>query len=189
MSRYVLDFHEIDRTQVATVGGKGAHLGELSRIEGVHVPAWLLRHDDAFRRAWRRRQSIDELLDPLSRLEPEDRDAIDALTTEIRRVIEGTPIPSDVAAAIIGRAHRARRGSGLRGPLECDRRGPADRLLRGPARHVPEHRRGRRRSSARQPVLGVALHGARCHATASGTAIDHARSRWPWSSSGWCSPT
>jgi hypothetical protein len=33
----VLDFEEIDQTQVAIVGGKGAHLGELSRIEGEPV--------------------------------------------------------------------------------------------------------------------------------------------------------
>ncbi len=32
--RYVLDFSEIDRARVALVGGKGAHLGELSRIDG-----------------------------------------------------------------------------------------------------------------------------------------------------------
>src|SRR3954447_13114360 len=34
----VLDFTQIDATQVAVVGGKGAHLGELSRIAGVRVP-------------------------------------------------------------------------------------------------------------------------------------------------------
>src|SRR4051794_35534207 len=37
-SSYVLSFQEIDQTQLAVVGGKGAHLGELSRIGGVHVP-------------------------------------------------------------------------------------------------------------------------------------------------------
>ena len=30
--RYVLDLQEIDRTHVAIVGGKGANLGELSRV-------------------------------------------------------------------------------------------------------------------------------------------------------------
>jgi hypothetical protein len=39
MGCYVLGFQEIDQTQVAVVGGKGAHLGELSRIEGIRVPA------------------------------------------------------------------------------------------------------------------------------------------------------
>ena len=39
MSCYVLGFQEIDQTQIGVVGGKGAHLGELSRIEGLGVPA------------------------------------------------------------------------------------------------------------------------------------------------------
>ncbi|MDQ6710227.1 MAG: hypothetical protein M3Z11_06680, partial [Candidatus Dormibacteraeota bacterium] len=39
LSRYVLGFEETDRTLVAVVGGKGAHLGELSRVEGIRVPA------------------------------------------------------------------------------------------------------------------------------------------------------
>jgi rifampicin phosphotransferase len=39
--RNVLGLEEIDQTQVALVGGKGAHLGELSRIEGIRVPAGL----------------------------------------------------------------------------------------------------------------------------------------------------
>ena len=39
IDRYVLDLEEIDKTQVALAGGKGAQLGELSRIDGVRVPA------------------------------------------------------------------------------------------------------------------------------------------------------
>jgi pyruvate,water dikinase len=39
MVGYVLSLQEIDKTQVAVAGGKGAHLGELSRIEGLRVPA------------------------------------------------------------------------------------------------------------------------------------------------------
>ena len=39
MGSHVLGFQEIDHTLVAVVGGKGAHLGELSRIEGVRAPA------------------------------------------------------------------------------------------------------------------------------------------------------
>jgi phosphoenolpyruvate synthase/pyruvate phosphate dikinase len=50
MGRYVLGFQEVDRTQIAVVGGKGAHLGELSRIEGVRVPAGFCVTTDAFQR-------------------------------------------------------------------------------------------------------------------------------------------
>jgi len=39
IERYVLGLEEIGKTQVALVGGKGAHLGELSRIAGIRVQA------------------------------------------------------------------------------------------------------------------------------------------------------
>ncbi len=97
---YVLDFQEIDQTQVAVVGGKGALLGELSRIEGIGVPAGFCVTTDAFRRIMTTVPWIDDRLDRLSRLEPEDREAIRALSAEIRRALEGIAIPEDVASAI-----------------------------------------------------------------------------------------
>ncbi len=100
MGSYVLGFQEIDQTQIAIVGGKGAHLGELSRIEGVRVPAGFCVTTDAFRRIMADAGSIDELLDRLSRLNPGDREAIRALSAEIRQAIEGISIPADLAAAI-----------------------------------------------------------------------------------------
>src|SRR4051794_39053904 len=102
MGGYVLGFEEIDRTQVAVVGGKGAHLGELSRIEGIRVPAGFCVTTDAFRRIMADAPSIDDRLDRLSRLEADDREAIRALSAEIRRTIEGTAIPGELAAAITG---------------------------------------------------------------------------------------
>jgi phosphoenolpyruvate synthase/pyruvate phosphate dikinase len=100
MARYVLDFQEIDQTQVAVVGGKGAHLGELSRIDGVSVPAGFCVTTDAFQRIMAEAPSIDDRLDRLSRLQPDDRDEIRALSAEIRRTFEGIAIPDDLAAAI-----------------------------------------------------------------------------------------
>jgi len=100
MGCYVLGFQENDRTQVAVVGGKGAHLGELSRIEGIRVPAGFCVTTDAFQRIMAEAPSIDDRLDRLSRLKPDDREAIRALSAEIRRTLEGIAIPDDLAAAI-----------------------------------------------------------------------------------------
>src|SRR5262245_14056120 len=100
MSCYVLGCQEIDQTPVAVVGGKGAHLGELSRIEGIRVPPGFCVTTDAFRRIMAEAPSIDERLDRLSRLNPDDREAIRALSVEIRRTVEGIAIPEDLAAAI-----------------------------------------------------------------------------------------
>jgi len=100
MGSYVLGFQEIDQTQVAIVGGKGAHLGELSRIDGIRVPAGFCVTTDGFRRIMAEAPSIDERLDRLPHLNPEDREAIRTLSAEIRRTLEGIAIPDDLAAAI-----------------------------------------------------------------------------------------
>ncbi len=100
MTRYVLDFGALDQTQVALAGGKGAHLGELSRIAGVRVPTGFCVTTDAFRRMMREVSAIDDRLDQLSRLEPDDLDATRARSTAIRRSIEEVGVPGDVASAI-----------------------------------------------------------------------------------------
>jgi phosphoenolpyruvate synthase/pyruvate phosphate dikinase len=100
MGCYVLDFQEIDQAQVAVVGGKGSLLGELSRIEGIRVPPGFCVTTDAFRRILAEAPSIDDRLDRLARLKPDDREAIRALSAEIRRALEGTAIPKDLGSAI-----------------------------------------------------------------------------------------
>jgi pyruvate,water dikinase len=100
MTSNVLRLEEIDATQIAVAGGKGAHLGELSRLEGVRVPTGFCVTTDAFRRVMAEVPSIDDRLDRLSRLDPDDRDGIRTLSAEIRESIEGTVIPDEVAAAI-----------------------------------------------------------------------------------------
>jgi rifampicin phosphotransferase len=97
---YVLDLHEIDRTQVGVAGGKGANLGELSRIEGIRVPAGFCVTTDAFRHVMAEASSIDDLLEGLSRLRPDDQAEIHALCAELRQTVEELPIPDDVATAI-----------------------------------------------------------------------------------------
>jgi rifampicin phosphotransferase len=97
---YVLGLEEIDQTQVAVVGGKGAQLGQLSRIEGIRVPAGFCVTTDAFRRVMADAPSIDDRLDRLSRLNPDDREVVRTLSAEIRGILEGIAIPDDLAAAI-----------------------------------------------------------------------------------------
>ena len=100
MGIYVLGFQEIDQTQVAVVGGKGAHLGELSRTSAVRVPAGFCVTTDAFRRIMAESPSLDARLERLSRLQADDREAIRALSAEVRRTIEGLAMPDELVAAI-----------------------------------------------------------------------------------------
>ena len=99
--RYVLGLEEIDRTQVALVGGKGANLGELSRVDGIRVPAGWCVTTDAYRRILSAARGTDEQLDRLARLDPGDREAIRTLSAAVRRAIEGAAIPEDLAAQIV----------------------------------------------------------------------------------------
>src|SRR5438094_1511460 len=100
MGCYVLGFQQIGRAQVAVVGSKGAHLGDLSRLEGLCVPAGFCVTTDAFQRIMAEAPSLDDRLDRLSRLKPDDREAIRALSAEIRRTLEAIAIPDDLAEAI-----------------------------------------------------------------------------------------
>src|SRR4051812_43957040 len=84
---YVVDLREIDRTQVGIVGGKGANLGELSRMDGIQVPAGYCVTAEAFRRITRDVSSIHDRLDQLSHLDPADRDAVRTLSAEIRGAV------------------------------------------------------------------------------------------------------
>ncbi|KIF66912.1 phosphoenolpyruvate synthase [Streptomyces sp. AcH 505] len=98
--QYVLDLREVDETRVAVVGGKGAQLGGLSRIEGVRVPAGFCVTTEAFRQIVAQVPSIGDQLDQLSLLDPDDREGVRTLSAEIRRAIEGIAVPAGLAAAI-----------------------------------------------------------------------------------------
>jgi pyruvate,water dikinase len=105
MEQYVLDLREVDETQFGLVGGKGAHLGALSRIDGVRVPHGFCVTTDAFRRIMAAAPSVDEQLDQLSRLthldeEGDDREAVRTLSARIRRTVEETANPDDLVEAV-----------------------------------------------------------------------------------------
>ena len=99
-STFTTGFDRIGSADVALVGGKAAHLGELSRIEGVRVPAGFCVTTDAFDRIVAEAPSMDDRLDRLSRLKADNREAIRALSGEIRRTLEAIAIPDDLAAAL-----------------------------------------------------------------------------------------
>ncbi|MGW3853135.1 PEP/pyruvate-binding domain-containing protein, partial [Streptomyces fagopyri] len=111
IERYVWDLQEVDETQVPVVGGKGAHLGGLSRIEGIRVPGGFCVTTDAFRLVMAQAPSIGDRLDELSRVNPDDREAIRTLSARIRRTVEGIAVPDDLAAAITDALARLGEGA------------------------------------------------------------------------------
>ncbi|MEU4810223.1 rifamycin-inactivating phosphotransferase [Nocardia fluminea] len=106
---YVLGLDEVDRNQVAIVGGKGANLGELTRIDGVEVPDGFCVTTDAFAQTVAGEPLLDDRLDELSRLDPGDRAAISVLSAQLRGMVEELVVPDAVSAAIL--AAHARLGA------------------------------------------------------------------------------
>ena len=100
MGNDVLGFGEIDQTQVALAGGKGASLGELARIDGIRVPRGFCVTTDAFRRIMASGPRIGEALGRLTQVNPGDRDGIRTRAAELRKSIEAIAMPGDLAAAI-----------------------------------------------------------------------------------------
>src|SRR5215467_12173718 len=100
MSSYALGFQDIDKTKLMVVGGKGANLGELSKMEGIRVPDGFCISTEAFKSIIGETPSMNALLDQLSLLKVEERDKISELSSEIRRVIAGIAIPQDIQAEI-----------------------------------------------------------------------------------------
>ncbi|WP_018932942.1 phosphoenolpyruvate synthase [Gracilibacillus lacisalsi] len=100
MSASVLDFQEIEKTQLMLVGGKGSNLGELSKIQGIHVPEGFCITTEGFQKAVSQNETYRALLDRLTRLKVEDREQIAAISKKIRQLIMEVEIPSDVVSTV-----------------------------------------------------------------------------------------
>ncbi|MET8299953.1 rifamycin-inactivating phosphotransferase [Micromonospora sp. NPDC005211] len=98
--RYVWELREVNDTRIAAVGGKGTQLGALTRIDGVRVPPGFCVTTGAFRLAVARTPALAGPLDRLAGADGDDPAAIRTAAAEVRRVVEGTALPGEVAAAV-----------------------------------------------------------------------------------------
>ena len=99
-SSLAVSLQDIDRGKLNIVGGKGANLGELRRIEGINVPDGFCISTDAFRRMIDRDPSLIELIGQLSSLKANDRNTISKVSHDIRSKIEAARIPHEISEAI-----------------------------------------------------------------------------------------
>ncbi|WP_339200789.1 phosphoenolpyruvate synthase [Peribacillus sp. FSL P2-0133] len=100
MKPYVLEFREIDKTQLLLAGGKGSNLGELSKIHGIQVPEGFCVTTEGYQKALEQNEAFYALVDQLSLLKVEDRDQIGEISRKIRQIIMEVEIPSDVVKAV-----------------------------------------------------------------------------------------
>ncbi|CAH2463147.1 MULTISPECIES: phosphoenolpyruvate synthase [Bacillus cereus group] len=100
MSSFVLDFQEIEKTQLSLVGGKGLNLGELSNIQGIQVPEGFCVTTIGYEKAIEQNEAFQALLSQLAMLKIEDRAQIAEISKKIRETIMEVEIPSDVVEAV-----------------------------------------------------------------------------------------
>ncbi|MEK5235665.1 phosphoenolpyruvate synthase [Paenibacillus sp. FSL L8-0470] len=101
MNSLVLDFQEMDNTQLLLVGGKGLQLGVLSKMEGIQVPEGFCVTTVGYQKAIEQNERVHALLDRLTTLKVEDREQIDEISKKIRQAIMEVAIPSDVVNAVV----------------------------------------------------------------------------------------
>ncbi|MFE6708074.1 phosphoenolpyruvate synthase [Bacillus thuringiensis] len=101
MSSFVLDFQEIEKTQLFLVGGKGLNLGELSNIQGIQVPEGFCVTTVGYEQAIGKNGAFKTLLNQLAMLKIEERDQIGEISKKIREVIMAVEIPVDVVESVV----------------------------------------------------------------------------------------
>lgn len=100
MNKYVLGFENIDRTKSMLAGGKGANLGELSKIRGISVPAGFCITTGAYKKITGNHRELQRLMNELMHCDAAEREKISGISATVRTIIESTPIPEDIAEEI-----------------------------------------------------------------------------------------
>lgn len=98
--KFLLDLREVSKTDRALVGGKGANLGELIRMDELRVPEGFCITTKAYDAILYENQAIRELLEQLHPLKADDRQTIARISGNIREIIEKTPVPAELDAEI-----------------------------------------------------------------------------------------
>lgn len=108
MNSFVFELENVNKTTSNIAGGKAANLGELFKIETISVPGGFCISTEAFKKIIENTPEVNTLLNQLSLLNIEDRDKINKLSKEIRKIIEAASIPQNIRNEII--LHLSRLG-------------------------------------------------------------------------------
>lgn len=98
---FVLDFQDVDDTQLFLVGGKGLNLSKLAKIDGIQVPEGFCVTTVGYRDVIGQNERYQDLVGRLDLLRVDDREQIRELSGEIRQLILDVEIPVGISKAII----------------------------------------------------------------------------------------
>lgn len=100
MDKYVVWFNEVDREDLALVGGKGANLGEMTKI-GIPVPNGFIVTSAAYYHFVRESDVTEKLTAILKDLDVSDSRKLEHAAQSAQKLISTTPIPKEISASII----------------------------------------------------------------------------------------
>lgn len=103
-------FSEVGKSDVASVGGKGANLGELTNAK-IPVPPGFIVTAEAYYHFLEKTQISDSILQLLSTLDPHDSKQLQQEAEKIQKIILNSSMPGDLAKDI--REAYAKMGGGL----------------------------------------------------------------------------
>ncbi len=99
MSKYVVWFSEIDRNDIALVGGKGANLGEMTKAK-FPVPAGFIVTVEAYNHFLKENNLIADIRKILYGLDTADGRNLNAVSAKVKKLIKSKPIPKKIAVEI-----------------------------------------------------------------------------------------
>lgn len=98
---FVLWFKDLNKNDIAMVGGKCANLGELYGQIGVPVPYGFAVTSHAYKVFLNKTSAGEKVKDMLSKIGTDDLNALQETSEKIRRFIERLAMPKDIADSIL----------------------------------------------------------------------------------------
>ena len=98
-AKLVLPFSQVDKNDIAQVGGKGANLGEMVKV-GFPVPPGFIVTSKAYAYFLEKNHLKEAITKELYLLETADPENLQRITNRIRQIIIAAPVPKDLAKEI-----------------------------------------------------------------------------------------
>ena len=95
----VVWFNEVTKKDVATVGGKGANLGEMTKAR-IPVPPGFIVTASAYYDFLQKSKITDKIRSLLKPLDPNDSKQLQQISTEVKQAILNAPMPPELADEI-----------------------------------------------------------------------------------------
>ncbi len=100
MKKYVVWFKDVDKHDISLVGGKGANLGEMTKI-GIPVPNGFIVTSQAYY-DFLSHSNVKTKIGPLLQfLDVADSKKLDQVAQKVQKIILSSPIPQEISSEII----------------------------------------------------------------------------------------